>query len=54
MISILIVFKKKSFNKSRILNLKFVIISKTLFSAFRREKFEIFNVCLDLWFQIRV
>jgi hypothetical protein len=52
--SISIVFEKKRFNKNRILNSKFVVISRTLFSAFRREKFEIFDVFLDLWFRVRV
>jgi hypothetical protein len=52
--SISIVSEKKRFNKSRILNSKFVVISKALFSTSRREKFEIFDVFLDLWFRIRV
>jgi hypothetical protein len=51
--SISIVFEKKRFDKNRILNSKFVVISKTLFSAFRREKSEIFDVFFDLWFRIR-
>jgi hypothetical protein len=51
--SISIVFEKKRFDKSRILNSKFIVLSKTLFSASRREKFEIFDVFLDLWFRVR-
>jgi hypothetical protein len=51
--SISIVFEKKRFDNNRILNSKFVVTSKALFSAFRREKFEIFDVFLDLWFRIR-
>jgi hypothetical protein len=51
--SISIVFEKKRFDKSRILNSKFVVISKALFSTFRREKIEIFDVSCDLWFRIR-
>jgi hypothetical protein len=48
-----IIFEKKKFDKSRVLNSKFVVTSKTLFSASRRKKFEIFDVFLDLWFRIR-
>jgi hypothetical protein len=51
--SISIVSEKKRFDRNRILNSKFVVISKALFSASRREKFEIFDVFLDLWFRIR-
>jgi hypothetical protein len=51
--SISIVSEKKRFDKNRILNSKFVVISKALFSAFRREKFEIFDVFLDLWLRVR-
>jgi hypothetical protein len=51
--SISIVSEKKRFDKSRILNLKFVVISKALFSASRREKSEIFDVSFDLWLRIR-
>jgi hypothetical protein len=46
--SISIVSEKKRFDKSRILNSKFVVISKALFSTSRREKFEIstcFSIC---------
>jgi hypothetical protein len=52
--SISIVSEKKRFNKNRILNSKFVVTSKTLFSTFHRERFEIFDVFFDLWFRIRV
>jgi hypothetical protein len=51
--SISTVFEKKRFDKSRILNSKFVFTSKALFFASRREKFEIFDVFLDLWFRVR-
>ncbi len=51
--SISIVFEKKRFDKNRILNSKFVVISKALLSASRRERFEIFDVFFDLWFRIR-
>ncbi len=51
--SISIVFEKKDLIKNKIWNLKFVVTSKALFSAFRREKFEIFDVSFDLWFRIR-
>ncbi len=51
--SISIVSEKKRFDKNRILNSKFVVTSKTLFSTFRRERFEIFDVFFDLWFRIR-
>jgi hypothetical protein len=51
--SISIVFEKKRFDNNRVLNSKFVVISKALFSASRREKSEIFDVFLDLWFRIR-
>jgi hypothetical protein len=44
---------KKKFDKSRVLNSKFVIISKALLFASRRERFEIFDVSFDLWFRIR-
>jgi beta-galactosidase GanA len=52
--SISIVFEKKRFDKNRVLNSKFVITSKALFSTSRREKSEIFDVFLDLWFRVRV
>ncbi len=52
--SISIVSEKKKFDKNRIWNSKFVVISRVLLSAFRRERFEIFDVFLDLWFRIRV
>jgi hypothetical protein len=48
-----IVSEKKRFDKNRVLNSKFVVISKTLFSTSRREKFEIFDVFFDLWLRIR-
>jgi hypothetical protein len=51
--SISIVFEKIFFDKSRVLNLKFVVNFKALFSASRRERFEIFDVFLDLWLRIR-
>jgi hypothetical protein len=51
--SISIVFEKKKFDNNRVLNSKFVVTSKTLFSASRRERSEIFDVFLDLWFRIR-
>jgi hypothetical protein len=46
------VWKKKS-DKNRILNSKYVITSKALFSASCRERFKIFDVFFDLWFRIR-
>jgi hypothetical protein len=46
--SISIVFEKKRFDKNRILNSKFVVISKALFLASFFERFEIFDVFLDL------
>jgi hypothetical protein len=51
--SISIVFEKKRFDSNRILNSKFVVTSKALFAASRREKSEIFDVFFDLWFRIR-
>ncbi len=48
-----IVSEKKKFDKNRILNSKFVVILRALFSAFRREKFEIFDVFFDLWLRVR-
>jgi hypothetical protein len=52
--SISIVSEKKKSDNNRVLNSKFVVISKALFSASRREKFEIFDVFFDLWLRIRV
>jgi hypothetical protein len=51
--SISIVFEKKKFDNNRVLNSKFVVTSKALFSTSRRERSEIFDVFLDLWFRIR-
>jgi hypothetical protein len=51
--SISIVSEKKRSDNNRVLNSKFVVTSKALFSASRRERSEIFDVFLDLWFRIR-
>jgi hypothetical protein len=50
--SISVVFKKKSFDNNRVLNSKFVVVSRTLFFASRRDKFEIFDVSRDLWLRV--
>jgi hypothetical protein len=51
--SISIVFEKKKSDNNRVLNSKLIVSLKALFSASRREKSEIFDVFLDLWFRIR-
>jgi hypothetical protein len=50
--SISVVSKKKSFDNSRVMKSKFVVVSKTMFFASRRDKFEIFDVSRDLWLRV--
>jgi hypothetical protein len=46
--SIFVVLEKKNFDNNRVLKLKFVIVFKTLLFAFRRDKFDIFDLSRDL------
>jgi hypothetical protein len=47
-----IVFEKKNFDNIRVLISKFVIVSRIMFFASFRDKFNIFDVSRDLWLRV--
>jgi hypothetical protein len=50
--SISLVFEKKNSDNIRVLISKFVIVSRIMFFAFFRDKFDIFDVSRDLWLRV--
>jgi hypothetical protein len=47
-----IVFEKKRSERNRVSNSKLVVISRILIATSRHEKFDIFNVSLNLWSRV--
>jgi hypothetical protein len=47
-----IVFEKKNFDNIRVLNSKFMIVSRIFLFAFLRDRFDIFDVSRDLWLRV--